>query len=71
MRLDQTVTGEGEARLTGGAVADWSIQFVTHTRAGPDSGGRTAAFGHSGGGEQFELLDQIPNGAFGPGVSLP
>jgi hypothetical protein len=29
------------------------------------------AFGHQGGGEQFQLLDQIPNENFGSGVPLP
>ena len=41
MQLDQTETGEGATQLTGGTVADWSTQFVTHTRTGLDSGGCT------------------------------
>jgi hypothetical protein len=44
MQLDQTETGEGATQLTGGTVADWSTQFVTHTRTGLDSGGCTVAY---------------------------
>jgi RHS repeat-associated protein len=44
MRLDQTETGERGTQLAGGAVADWSTQFVTHARTGPDSGGWTVHF---------------------------
>lgn len=68
MRLDQTETGEGGGQMTGGAVADWSTQLVTHARTGLDSGGRTGGIGEGIACAVGAVVNQV---GWDPGQAAP